>query len=71
MPAELVAFNPADWSDDPGDPLQWYYFGRFRWTDARNAWLAGSAPLSKIQNPQTRPEGQRQHGPDPRKAPEG
>ena len=41
MPPRLARFNPADWSDDPDDLPDWWYFGRHRWLDARAAWLAG------------------------------
>ncbi|MFE0273785.1 hypothetical protein ACFWZY_16940 [Streptomyces sp. NPDC058992] len=38
MPPELARFNPDDWAEDPGDPVDRYYFGRHRWMEAREAW---------------------------------
>lgn len=51
MPPELVEFSPADWSDDPHDLLDWYYFGRHRWLDAQSAWLAGDDLVSTSKTP--------------------
>ncbi|MEU9581065.1 hypothetical protein [Streptomyces chilikensis] len=61
MPDWLREYRPEQWASDLDDPLEVYYFGRYDWQKARSDWLAGLDPVCKIQNPQTRPEGERQH----------
>lgn len=51
MPGWLLVFTPADWSDDPGDLVGWFYFGRCRWLDARAEWQAGGSPRPVIHSP--------------------
>ena len=53
MPGWLVEYRPELWADDLEDPLEVYYFGRFRWTEALAEWLSGGtpAPRSKFPRP--------------------
>lgn len=54
MPDWLAEYRPELWVADPSDDLERYYFGRFRWEDARQEWAAGGNPQPVIQSP--RPE---------------
>lgn len=51
MPDWLAEYRPEQWVDDLDDPLQAYYFGRCRWTAAREEWQQGGDPQPKIQSP--------------------
>lgn len=66
MPDWLAAYRPEQWADDLDDPLQVWYFGRCAWDEARREWAERGDPHPKIQNPQTRSRGERQHVHDPR-----
>jgi hypothetical protein len=44
MPDWLAEYRPELWSEDPSDDIERYYFGRFRWEDARQEWAAGGNP---------------------------
>lgn len=45
MPDWLAVYRPELWASDPEDPLQVYYFGRFRWREARQEWARGGRPV--------------------------
>jgi hypothetical protein len=51
MPSWLAEYRPEQWTNDPEDPLQVYYFGRCRWLDARTEWQQGGDPQPKVESP--------------------
>lgn len=54
MPDWLAEYRPELWTHDPGDDVERYYFGRFRWQDACEEWTAGGSPRPYAESP--RPE---------------
>lgn len=51
MPDWLAEYRPELWSLDPSDDVERYYFGRFRWEDAREEWAAGGNPRPYAESP--------------------
>lgn len=76
MPEHLARFDWRDWRepaplDDPFPEYSTWYLGLGDWQEARAAWLVGVEVPPKIQNPQTRGQGQRVYGYGPRGAAPG
>lgn len=57
MPVWLAEYRPELWSQDPDDDVERYYFGRFRWEDARAVWAAGGTPVPYVEIPRPLPRG--------------
>lgn len=44
MPDWLATYRPELWTSDLENPLEVYYFGRFRWREACQVWALGGQP---------------------------
>ncbi len=51
MPDWLAVYRPELWTSDLEDPLEVYYFGRFRWREACQEWALGGQPEPRTESP--------------------
>ncbi|MCX4541456.1 hypothetical protein [Streptomyces sp. NBC_01565] len=54
MPDWLATYRPQLWTSDLEDPLEVYYFGRFRWREACQEWALGGQPKPSTESPRLR-----------------
>lgn len=54
MPDWLATYRADLWAGDLEDLLEVYYFGRFRWREARQEWALGGRPEPSTEIPRLR-----------------